>query len=134
MTTLREMTEFDLREILPLYAAVGWTNYTDWPEMLEKALRHSLWVLGAYDGGKLVGLLRAVGDGFSVVLLQDILVLPEYQRQGIGRALMHALMENYPEVYQMELFTDDTPKTAAFYESLGFTLDSNAGCRGFMKV
>ena len=31
MTTLREMTEFDLREILPLYAAVGWTNYTDRP-------------------------------------------------------------------------------------------------------
>ena len=134
MTTLREMTEFDLRGILPLYAAVGWTNYTDRPEMLEKALEHSLLVLGAYEEDKLVGLLRAVGDGFSVVLVQDLLVRPDYQRQGIGTALMRDLMERYPEVYQMELFTDNPPKTAEFYRSLGFTRDSDAGCCGFMKL
>lgn len=133
MIILRELTEFDFREILPLYAAVGWTNYTDRPEMLRQAFRHSLLVLGAYEGDKLVGLLRAVGDGFSVVLLQDLLVLPDHQRRGIGTKLVRALMEHYPEVYQMQLFTDDTPKTTAFYQSLGFTMDSDAGCRGFMK-
>ncbi len=134
MITLRELTEFDFQEILPLYAAVGWTNYTDRPEMLRQAFRHSLLVLGAYEEDKLVGLLRAVGDGFSVVLLQDLLVLPNHQRQGIGTGLVRTLMERYPEVYQMELFTDDTLKTAAFYRSLGFTLDSDAGCCGFMKL
>lgn len=134
MIILRELSEFDFREILPLYAAVGWTNYTDRPEMLRQAFRHSLLVLGAYEGDKLVGLLRAVGDGFSVVLIQNLLVLPDHQRQGIGTRLVRALMERYPEVYQMQLFTDDTPKTTAFYQSLGFTMDSDAGCRGFMKL
>lgn len=131
---LRALTEFDLGEILPLYAAVGWTNYTDRPEMLENAMNHSLLVLGAFDGEKLTGLLRAVGDGFSIVFIQDVLVLPEYQRQGIGTQLFHALMERFPDVYQMELATDDTPKTVAFYQSLGFVRDSDMGCCGFMKM
>lgn len=134
MITLRELTEFDFGEILPLYAAVGWTSYTDRPEMLRQAFRHSLLVMGAYEEDRLVGLLRAVGDGFSVVLIQDLLVLPDHQRRGIGTKLVRALMERYPEVYQMELFTDDAPQTAAFYQSLGFTMDSDAGCRGFMKL
>ena len=134
MTTLREMTEFDLRGILPLYAAVGWTNYTDRPGMLDEALEHSLLVLGAYEADKLASLLRAAGAGIAVVLVQDLLVRPDYQRQGIGTALMRDLMERYPEVYQMELFTDNTPKTAEFYRSLGFTRDSDAGCCGLMKL
>ena len=37
MITLCELTEFDFQEILPLYAAVGWTNYTARPEMLRLA-------------------------------------------------------------------------------------------------
>ncbi len=132
--TLRELTDFDFDEILPLYAAVGWTNYTDLPEMLKSAFARSLLVLGVYDGDRLAGLLRAVGDGYSVVFIQDVLVLPEYQRQGLGTALFRALMERFPDVYQMELFTDSTPKTAAFYRSLGFAKDSDMGCCGFMRM
>lgn len=105
--TIHELTRTGLNEALPLYAAVGWTNYTDRPEMLRQAFEHSLLVLGAYEGNRLVGLLRAVGDGFSVVLIQDLLVLPDCQRRGIGTKLMRALMERYPNVYQLELFTDD---------------------------
>lgn len=128
------LTKFDFDAILPLYAAVGWTNYTDRPEMLKNAFAGSLLVLGAYDGDKLVGILRAVGDGFSIVFIQDVLVLPEYQRRGIGTKLFRALMERYPDVYQMELATDDAPRTVAFYQSLGFTRDRDIGCCAFMKM
>ena len=58
--------------------------------MLEHAFEHSLRILGAHDGEKLVGIIRAVGDGYSVLFIQDILVLPEYQRKGIGNRLMDA--------------------------------------------
>lgn len=132
--TIHELTGAGLNAVLPLYAAVGWTNYTDRPEMLRQAFEHSLLVLGAYEGNRLVGLLRAVGDGFSVVLIQDLLVLPDCQRRGIGTKLVRALMERFPDVYQLELFTDDTPRTVAFYRSLGFVKDSDAGCCGFMRV
>ena len=78
-----------LEDVLPLYEAVGWTNYTTKPEMLKAAYENTLHVLAALnDEGKLVGILRAVGDGASIVFIQDILVTPEYQHQGIGTKIV----------------------------------------------
>lgn len=121
-------------EILPLYQAVGWTNYTDRPEMLEAAYRNSLCILGAYDKDKLVGVIRAVGDGVSIVFVQDLLVLPAYQRQGIGTKLLQAILERYVDVYQIELLTDNTAKTNAFYESLGLIRADSIGCRTYLRI
>lgn len=127
--------EYNVAEILPLYAAVGWTNYTDHPQMLEEAYKHSLCTLGAYTADdRLVGIIRAVGDGASVLFIQDIIVLPEFQRRGIGTALLKAIVSRYPDVYQTELMTDNTDKTIAFYKSLGFTPATEFGCLGFMKL
>lgn len=131
--TIRELTAFDLEEILPLYSAVGWTSYTDRPEMLKTAWENSLLILGAYDGGRLIGAVRAVGDGASIVYVQDILVLPEYQRRGIGTRLLRTLMERYPSVHQLALMTDDTPETVSFYQSVGLVkVDDTGGC-AFIK-
>lgn len=120
-------------EIFPLYEALGWTNYTSNPIMLQNALEHSLFLLSARDEeGKLIGFLRAVGDGYSIVYIQDIIVLPEYQRQGIGTQLLRQTLERFKEVYQMILTTDSELKTIAFYESNGFTALSKYGCTSFM--
>ena len=120
-------------EIFPIYEAVGWTNYTTNPTMLKNALEHSLFLISARDeDGKLIGFLRAVGDGYSIVYIQDIIVLPEYHRQGIGTQLLRQTMEHFKEVYQMILTTDSELKTVAFYESNGFTALSKVGCTSFM--
>lgn len=120
-------------EILPLYEAVGWTNYSTNPTMLKNALEHSLFLISARDEeGKLIGFLRAVGDGYSIVYIQDIIVLPEYHRQGIGTQLLRQTMEHFKEVYQMILTTDSELKTIAFYEANGFTVLSKYGCTSFM--
>ncbi len=121
-------------EMISLYRSVGWTNYTDRPEMLEAAYRNSLCILGAYDGDKLIGVIRAVGDGVSIVFVQDLLVLPAYQRQGIGTRLLQAILERYSDVYQIELLTDNTAKTNAFYESLGMTRADRLGCCAYIKM
>ena len=121
-------------EILPLYKAVGWSNYYERPQMLAKAYAGSLCVLGAYECGKLVGIIRAVGDGHSILFIQDILVFPEYQRRGIGTALMKTLLKRYAHVYQVELATDNTEKTIAFYKSLGFYPLHEIGCCGFLRM
>ena len=68
-----------------------------------------------------------------IVFIQDILVYPEKQRQGIGTALLKAVLAKYPDVRQIELITDNTPKTVAFYKSLGFYEFSEIGCCGFMR-
>lgn len=131
---VKELSEFNINEIVNIYKEVGWTNYTDDPGMLESAFENSLIVLGAFDGDKTVGILRAVGDGCSVVFIQDILVLPKYQRKGIGTALVRALRERFCNVYQMHLMTDDTPETTKFYRSLGFSRAEDIGCCAFTYV
>ena len=131
---IKPYSQYDETQILPLYRAVGWSNYYNRPEMLKQAFAGSLCTLAAYDAGRLVGLIRAVGDGYSSVLIQDILVYPEYQRRGIGTALMREMPTRYAHVYQIQLATDNTEKTKAFYRSQGFRPMEELGCCGFMKI
>ncbi len=122
-----------LEEVLPLYEAVGWTNYTQNPTMLKEAYKNSLHILAALnEEGKLLGVLRAVGDGASILFIQDILVYPAYQHQGIGTALLQKTLEKYKDVYQIQLATDDSKKTVSFYESNGFTSLTSLNCVSFI--
>ena len=130
---IRNYSAYNEKEILNLYSSVGWTAYTDEPQVLKQGFQNSLLVLAAYEGEELLGIIRVVGDGVTVVFIQDLLVLPEKQRNGVGTALVKAVLERYPVVRQIELTTDQTPETAAFYKSLGFSEFAKIGCRGFMK-
>ncbi len=131
---IREIDSYDETSILALYSSVGWTAYTDDPVALKKGFENSLLTLGVYEKGKLLGLIRVVGDGHTIVLIQDILVFPEYQRQGIGTKLLQAVLEEYAHVRQVQLVTDNTPKTVAFYRSMGLREFSEIGCCGFMRM
>ena len=132
--TIAPLKSYDEGAVLALYAAVGWTNYTARPEMLERAFSSSLCVLAARAGGRLAGVVRAVGDGASVLCVQDLLVLPEYQRRGLGSRLLRELLARYPDVYQTMLLTDDTPEHAAFYEHAGFTNAAKYGGGAYLIV
>lgn len=72
--TIKEYSIYNEGEILNLYNSVGWLNYTSNPSMLANAYKHSLKILGAYDADKLIGIIRVVGDGYSLVYIQDIIV------------------------------------------------------------
>ena len=50
----------------------------------------------AYDGGTLVGCLRILSDGYFFGTVTELMVLPEYQRKGIGSRLIHLARENTP--------------------------------------
>ena len=128
-----EYNSYNEVEIMALYSSVGWSNYTNNPEMLRQAYKNSLYVLAAYADDKLVGLLRAVGDGSSIVFLQDLIVLPEYQRHGIGSQLMRKVMEKYADVYQLQLLTEASKKNIAFYEYLGLKRVEKYGCCAFIR-
>lgn len=132
--SIKEYSEYRESEILSLYQSVGWTNYTDNPDMLKNAYANSLKILGAYADEQLLGIIRVVGDGCSIVFIQDILVFPEYQHRGIGTALISKILSLYQTVYQKSLLTDNTEKTIHFYQSVGFEMDINIGCRAFIKM
>ena len=134
MITIKKQEIVKLEDVLHLYQAVGWTNYTHQPEMLEQALSHSLAIYVALDDDTVVGLIRLVGDGFSSVLVQDLIVLPSYQRQGIGSALMKEALEDYKDAYQVQLVTEQTEKNVRFYRSIGFETLSTYDCIGMTWV
>ena len=130
---IREYHTYNEPEIMRPYTSVGWTAYTAHPEVLHQGFENSMLTLGAYEGDDLLGIIRTVGDGNTIVFVQDILVFPEHQRKGVGSALLQAILDRYSHVRQIELATDNTPKTIAFYRSMGFREMSELGCCGFMK-
>ena len=134
MITIKKQEIVKLEDVLHLYQAVGWTNYTHQPQMLAQALSHSLVIYLALDGDAVVGLIRLVGDGFSSVFVQDLIVLPSYQRQGIGSSLMKEALENYKDAYQVQLVTEQTEKNVRFYRSIGFETLSTYNCIGMTWV
>ena len=134
MINITKEISVSIDDVLHLYQAVSWTNYTNQPQMLEQSLAHSLAIYVARDGEEIVGLVRLVGDGFSSVFVQDLIVLPSYQRQGIGSALMKEALGDFKDAYQIQLATEQTEKTLAFYRSLGFETLSSFQCTGMILV
>ncbi|XJS10480.1 GNAT family N-acetyltransferase [Aerococcaceae bacterium WGS1372] len=77
-----------VEELRNLYQSVGWTSYTQDLTILAKTLEGSRHYIIARTEGRLVGLVRSVGDGVFIAYIQDLLVHPDYHRQGIGTQLM----------------------------------------------
>ena len=117
----------DMDELVALYDAVGWSAYTRRPEALRVAVAGSSFVVTARRGTRLVGFARAISDGAMDCYLQDVLVVPDQQRTGVGRALVAAVMERYSGVPRKVLLTDDEPRQRAFYESLGYSEIGDVG-------
>ena len=69
-----------------------------------------------------------------MIFVQDLIVLPCYQRQGIGSDLMKKALGDYKDAYQVQLVTDQTEKTLELYRSLGFETLSTYDCSGMIWV
>jgi GNAT superfamily N-acetyltransferase len=100
--------------------AVGWEPIAG--ESTRQGLSRSLWCLVAEWNGRPVGMARIIGDGAIYVYFQDVMVLPEFQRQGIGSRLMEAALDwlrrHCPPDGMVALFA--APGAASFYERYGF--------------
>lgn len=119
---VRPKKALEIGGVIDLYTAVGWSAYTSDPEGLQRALRRSHRVVAAWDKDKrLVGLARSISDKATICYVQDILVHPDVQRMGVGKALVERLLSEYPDIRQTVLMTDGSPEQKAFYAALGFT-------------
>ncbi|RDW20270.1 GNAT family N-acetyltransferase [Oceanobacillus arenosus] len=107
-------------QLVKLYNDVQWYAYTRDVDVLQHAISQSLDVISAWDGNNLVGLIRVVGDGLTIIYIQDILVLNAYQNQGIATQLMQQILLKYGGVRQKVLLTEEAPDVRHFYEKNGF--------------
>ncbi len=84
-------------EFILLRKAVGWNCPPI--EVVEKGLQGNLFSVCAELDGRIIGHGRIIGDGAFTLYIQDIIILPEYQRQGIGMMIMGAVMEHIKQNY-----------------------------------
>ena len=87
-----ENTQPDLEEFIALRSKVGWGETPS--QLAETALKNSLFHVVARYENNLVGMARIVGDGAMFFYIQDLIVEPDYQNNGIGNLLMQNL-ESY---------------------------------------
>lgn len=120
MIRYKDIKIIDNDQLEKLYNDVQWTAYTKDMALLHEAFSNSLKVVSAWDGDRLIGLIRLVGDGLTIIYIQDLLVLEDYQNQGIATQLMQKIMEDYKEVRQKVLLTEEEPGVRHFYEKNGF--------------
>ena len=89
------------------------------PKRLEPTFRNSGLRCFAYAEGKLIGAGRALTDGVTRVAIYDVVVLPEYQNQGVGRQIMEHLIADARENGQtVTLYA--VPGKEGFYRRFGF--------------
>lgn len=114
------LSTLDVEALTELYNAVGWTSYTRDPNLLMQAFLGSDFVLLAKVDTDLLGVVRVVSDDASIAYIQDIIVHPNAQRKGVGKAMLNAVLHRYRHVRQKVLLTDDRPEQIAFYAALNF--------------
>lgn len=98
------------------------------PEQLQASLDGSAFIIAAYDQNRAVGMARLIWDGGSVALIHDILVVPEYQMQGIETELITRIFDYLNSKLkpgwgiQVDVRAWDNQEKC--YESLGFQVST----------
>lgn len=87
------------------------------PVVLERSFRNSQLYCFVYAGAQLIGAGRALSDHVNWTIVFDVVLLPEYQGRGMGRALMQQLLA--PSC-SASVMLHSAPGKEAFYERLGF--------------
>ena len=107
-------------EYFALFETTGWNDaYHLTPVDLAKALKGSAFMVSAYDGGQLIGFGRLVTDSIHA-MIYDLIVAPDYQRQGIGGEILDRLVKHCQEVRIRDIQLFCAAGKREFYERHGF--------------
>lgn len=120
MILYKEFSASETADVIAIYENIGWVAYLQNEDKLFSAFENSLYLLGAYDNDRMVGFVRAVGDGEHVVLVQDLIVGSEYQNCGIGSCLFKRVMDRFQGVRMFMVVTDiEDKRNNVFYQKFG---------------
>ncbi len=117
--------ELDLYELEELCDAVGWSRRP--LRKVKKALQHSFMVVSMWEQRgnyqRLIGFSRATSDHAFNATIWDVVVHPDFQGKGLGKALMKQIIKELrtEDISNITLFAD--PHVVDFYRDLGFMSD-----------
>ncbi len=118
------VTSAPIESIVELYQAGGWwTESQANRDRIEAMIRGSFcFMIARSEEGKIIAMGRVISDGASDGYIQDVVVLPTYRRQGVGRELIQRLTQQCLKHKIGWIGLVAEPGTAHFYEQLGFRI------------
>ena len=120
MIAYRDIKDIEVEKIKELFESVGWYSARQ-PEKLREAFLHSSKVITAWDGDKLVGLVRGLDDGVWQATIDCLLVIPQMQGMGIASELLRRIVKEYEEILYVVVVPEEQ-KNVPFYEKNGFAV------------
>lgn len=89
-------------------------------EQLYQAANNSWYHISIYDQDKLIAFGRMISDGIYQALICDVMVDPNYQKQGLGKQIIEELLTKCKEsgIQSIQLFSAKGKQH--FYKKLGF--------------
>lgn len=115
-----EEKRFTQQQVQDLFLSINWIS-GQYPERLYKALMHSSTVITAWDGDRLIGLVRVLDDSEMMAYMHYVLVHPDYQGCHIASTMVQMVLDKYKDYFYIEVMPEES-KNAAFYEQFGFTV------------
>ena len=117
----------EAKEYNRLTDSVGWGTRNE--KIVQQALDNTLYSLCAYDGDRLKGYGRIIGDKTIILYIQDVMVNPEYQGKKIGTNIMTELLkevEEYKKVNpNIRTYLGASKGKEDFYKRFGFVSRPN---------
>ncbi|MBI1884845.1 MAG: GNAT family N-acetyltransferase [Chloroflexi bacterium] len=126
VTLKRDLEGVDWQAVANVYAE---TLGPEDPAQLARTWATSFATVLAYLDGRLVGAARAISDGEREALIVGVVVLPAFQRRGIGTAMMRALIEDLRRTAILLTCLED--ENVSFYRSLGFRVHKRVMALGY---
>lgn len=120
---IRDAHDIPLAPLLELYKHADWASWRT-AEGIKASLARTSLLLTGWHEGRCVAMIRVMTDGLYRAAIDDVIVLPEFQKRGWGKVMMDAAL-GHPlvrDVEEVALFT----VIPAFYEKLGFQKDAFA--------
>lgn len=121
-----------IHEIKKLYGAVGWAHYLNDIGETARGIANSTLLCARTDDGALVGIIRGVSDMHTVLFIQDLIVLPEYQHQGIGRELLTEFDDYFKQVARIVVVSDD-PSMQTFFEQAAYVPEADTAINTYIR-
>ena len=128
--------ELSAKEYCELRSAVGWQPLIE--EQAQSGLDNSDFVIACRDDEKIVGCARIFRDKGYIAYLADVMVKPEYQKQGIGKRMVDECIsyidEQLKEGWRIKIVIVSAKGKEQFYEKFGFELRPNERDGAGMQV
>ena len=109
-------------EIAGLRESVGWNPMT---YEYKKALENATLYISCYDNNLLVGFINVVSNLSTDAYIQDVMVLPSYQKQGIGMQLVDLTISKLKTMGIQNVSVIFEKSLSCFYSNFGFEIQES---------